>query len=119
MTKIEKAVYWAVDLAVELEKALEDNKMNIVEVLGFWDNAIQIPAIAKSLKYFPKEWEQYQNDSVFWGQITLQIEEKLKLKDPLVSELVVNILKAGIAIKDVILTAKEIGDKKQGVKGKV
>jgi len=114
MTKIEKAVYWAVNLAVELEKALEDNKMNVVEVLGFWDNAIQVPAIAKSLKHFPEEWEQYQNDSIFWAQVTVEIEDRLKLKDDLVSELVVNVLKAGIAIKDVVLTAKAISDKKKG-----
>ena len=37
--------------------------------VDFEDNAIQIPAIAKrTCKHFPKEWEVYQNDSIFWGQ---------------------------------------------------
>lgn len=113
MTKIEKAVYWAADLAVELAKALEDNKMNVVEVLGLWDNAVQIPAIGKSLKEFPSEWKQYQKDNEYWARVTTETESRLKFSDPLVSELVVNCLKAGLAIKDVVLTAKAINDKKK------
>lgn len=112
MSNIEKAVLWAADLSVELAKGFEDGKLNFVEVIALWDNAAQIPALAKGLKEFPKEWAQYKDNNEYWQKVTQQVESRLDFTDPLVSSLVVNTIKAGLAIKDVILVAVEINKKK-------
>ena len=108
MSAIQKAVNWAVELAVEIAKDLEDKKLTIPEAIGLWDNAFGLIDVIRSVKDIPTEWEVYKDDEEFWNQVTKEVKKRLSFDNPLIDKLVLQVVKTGIEIKSLVLISIEI-----------
>ncbi len=110
MSAIETTINWAVELAVELAKDFEDGKMNFAEAIALWDNAFGLVGVAKRIKDIPKEWDKVKDDNAFWDAVVNEVEAKLDLKSNTVKDLVLQVLKTGIEVKNTILISKKLHD---------
>ena len=118
MSAIQKAVNWAVELAVEIAKDLEDKKLTIPEAIGLWDNAFGLIDVIRSVKDIPTEWEVYKDDEQFWSQVTMEVKKRLSFDNPLIDKLVLQIVKTGIEIKSLVLISVDVHNQIKALKKK-
>lgn len=92
---LQKALEWGAILGAEIAKDLEDSKIDWMEGLGFWDNALGLIPIIKKIGDFPKEWKRLKDSKEYMDQIVAGVSSKLNIKDEDAKELVLQGLKAG------------------------
>lgn len=93
---MQKALEWGAKLGAEIAKDLEDNKVDWMEGLGFWDNALGLIPIIRRIGEFPSDWETLKTSEEYMNQIVVGVAKELSIQDQEAKELVLQGVRAGL-----------------------
>ena len=90
------ALEWGAKLGAEIAKDMKDNKIDFMEGLGFWDNALGLIPIIKKIGEFPEDWKRLNSDEAYLNQIVLGVSSELTIENGKSKEIVLQGLRAGL-----------------------